>query len=81
MEAGHQPLLLETGFFENAVIRNKGGFRTGLLGFSHHRQEAVNQLRLGNPSFVLIFINFSILINPDPHIVGQGIYHGGTYAV
>ena len=81
MEAGHQPLLLETGFFENAVIRNKGGFRTGLLGFSHYRQEAVNHLRLGNPSFVLIFVNFSILINPDPHIVGQGVYHGGTYAV
>ena len=67
MQAGLQPLLLETCLLEDLRIRDEADLRTGLLRLSDHRKKPVHELRRRLTALVGVLIDLSALIDPHAH--------------
>ena len=69
MQAGFQPIFFEACLLENRIVRNKTGFRSRLSRLSDYRKKAVHKLFRGYAPTVFILIDFSVLINPNTHVI------------
>ena len=69
MQAGFQPILLKARLLKNHIVRDETGFRSRLSGLSDYRKKAVYKLFRRYAPTVFILIDFSVLINPNTHVI------------